>query len=308
MAQYMQSLRRFYVNLPSLNDVKMLSGFKQLLFILLTSVLLSPYSYAQETAAEEMVVISTSKGDITLRLFNDTPKHRDNFLKLAKDGFFDSTLFHRVISGFMIQGGDPDSKGAAPGVELGNGGPGYNLPSEIIPSLFHHRGVLAAAREDDKKNPLRLSDGSQFYIVQGKVFTEAALDMIEKEQNSMTKQRIFVNIMDNPDNIILRNQFFSPDAKKDSAHFRFLLDTLNQLIDKEYVLIPEFRIPAEHRKIYTTVGGTPHLDGKYTIFGEVIEGMDVVDAIAAEKTDNNDRPVADIPMTVKIITRKKPKP
>lgn len=307
MAHYMQSQRRFYVNLPSLNEVKMLSGIKQLLFILITGLLLSPHSHAQETVMEEVVVISTSKGNITLRLFDETPKHRDNFLKLTKDGFFDSTLFHRVITGFMIQGGDPDSKGAAPGVELGNGGPGYNLPSEIIPSLFHHRGVLAAAREDDKKNPLRLSDGSQFYIVQGKVFTDAALDMIEKEQNSMTKQRIFVTIMDNPDNIKLRNQFFSPDAKKDSAHFGFLLDTLNQLIDKEYVLIPEFRIPAEQRLIYTSIGGAPHLDGKYTIFGEVIEGVDVVDAIAAEKTDKNDRPVADIPMTVKIITRKKPK-
>jgi peptidylprolyl isomerase len=263
---------------------------------------------SQETGQENLVVISTPKGNITLMLYDDTPKHRDNFLKLASEGFFDSTLFHRVINGFMIQGGDPDSRHAAAGVELGNGGPGYDIPAEITPAHFHRRGVLAAAREDDKINPKRLSSGSQFYIVQGKVFTQADLDMVEKEQNSMTKQRIFVNVMDKPENLKLRNQFFSPDAKKDSAHFQYLLDTLNLIINNEYVLIPEFRLSDEQREAYTTLGGTPHLDGKYTIFGEVVSGMEVVDAIAREKTDKNDRPLTDIPMKVKIVTRKKVKP
>ena len=263
---------------------------------------------AQVPGQESLVVIATPKGDITLRLYDDTPKHRDNFLKLASEGYFDSTLFHRVIKGFMIQGGDPDSRGAKAGVELGNGGPGYSIPAEITPAHFHKRGVLAAAREDDKINPKRLSSGSQFYIVQGKVFTNDDLDMIEKEQNSLTKQQIFVNIMDRPENLKLRNQFFSPDAKKDTAHFRFLLDTLNQMINKEYVLIPEFRLSEEQRKIYTTLGGAPHLDGKYTIFGEVVSGMEVVDEIALEKTDRNDRPVTDIPMKITVINRKKPKP
>ncbi|HOP12999.1 MAG TPA: peptidylprolyl isomerase [Lentimicrobium sp.] len=268
----------------------------------------APGASAQPAGQEELVVISTPKGDITLRLFDDTPKHRDNFLKLARAGFYDSTLFHRVIDGFMIQGGDPDSKGAAPGIELGNGGPGYSIPAEITPAHFHRRGTLAAAREDDKVNPARLSSGSQFYIVQGKVFTAEKLDMLEKEQNSLAKQRIFVDIMDRPQNLTLRNQFFSPDAKSDTAHFRFLLDTLNQMIDREFTGDKVFRLSEAAREAYTTVGGAPHLDGRYTIFGEVVSGMEVVDAIATEKRDENDRPLQDIPMTVKIITRKKSQP
>jgi len=268
----------------------------------------APGASAQPAGQEELVVISTPKGDITLRLFDDTPKHRDNFLKLARAGFYDSTLFHRVIDGFMIQGGDPDSKGAAPGIELGNGGPGYSIPAEITPAHFHRRGTLAAAREDDKVNPARLSSGSQFYIVQGKVFTAEKLDMLEKEQNSLAKQRIFVDIMDRPENLTLRNQFFSPDAKSDTAHFRFLLDTLNQMIDREFAGDKVFRLSETAREAYTTVGGAPHLDGRYTIFGEVVSGMEVVDAITTEKRDGNDRPLQDIPMTVKIITRKKSQP
>jgi cyclophilin family peptidyl-prolyl cis-trans isomerase len=280
--------------------------------LFLTSVMLLlvalPGAGSQTIGQDNLVIISTPKGDITLLLYDDTPLHHKNFLKLAGEGFFDSTLFHRVINGFMIQGGDPDSRHAAPGIELGNGGPGYDIPAEITTKHFHRRGVLAAAREDDKINPKRLSSGSQFYIVQGKTFSQPDLDMIEKEQNSMTKQRIFVNIMDRPENLKLRNQFFSPDAKKDSVHFRFLLDTLNKMIDKEYVLIPEFKLSDEQRQAYTSIGGAPHLDGKYTIFGEVVSGMEIVDAIAHEKTDENDRPLTDIPMKVKIITRKKTNP
>lgn len=279
--------------------------FISLLFALFVATL---ETTAQPAGQEMLAVISTPGGDITLRLFDDTPKHRDNFLKLARAGFYDSTLFHRVIDGFIIQGGDPDSKGAAPGIELGNGGPGYSIPAEITPAHFHRRGVLAAAREDDKVNPARLSSGSQFYIVQGKVFTAEKLDMLEKEQNSLAKQRIFVDIMDRPENLTLRNQFFSPDAKSDTSHFRFLLDTLNQMIDREFTADKIFRLSGAAREAYTTVGGAPHLDGRYTIFGEVVSGMEVVDAIAAEKRDENDRPLRDIPMTVKIITRKKTQP
>ncbi|MHC1777303.1 MAG: peptidylprolyl isomerase [Lentimicrobium sp.] len=282
--------------------------YRPFLIFLLMLLTTQSEAFSQSAGQENLVVINTPKGDILLMLFDDTPKHRDNFMKLASEGFFDSTLFHRVINGFMIQGGDPDSRHAAAGVELGNGGPGYDIPAEITSAHFHRRGVLAAAREDDKINPKRLSSGSQFYIVQGKIFTQDDLDMVEKEQNSMTKQRIFVNVMDKPENLKLRNQFFSPDAKKDSAHFQFLLDTLNLIINKEYALIPEFRLSDVQREAYTTVGGTPHLDGKYTIFGEVVSGMEVVDAIAHEKTDTNDRPLTDIPMKVKIVTRKKVKP
>jgi len=287
----------------------MRSGYNSIQSLLVLFILLLPaFVPAQSNEKETLVVIGTPKGDITLMLYDDTPLHRDNFLRLAGEGFFDSTLFHRVIRNFMIQGGDPDSKHAAAGVELGEGGPGYDLPSEINAGHFHKRGVLAAAREDDKVNPKRLSSGSQFYIVQGKVYSQQDLDKIEKEQNSLTKQRIFVGIMDNPANLSIRNQFFSPDAKKDSVHFRFLLDTLNKMIDREYVLIPEFKLSEEQRRVYTTIGGTPQLDGKYTVFGEVVHGMEIVDAIASEKTDKNDRPLNDVRMFVKIITRKKSNP
>lgn len=259
---------------------------------------------AQEPFMDETVIISTSLGEIQLKLYKDTPLHSNNFIKLAEQGFFDSTLFHRVIEGFMIQGGDPDSKHAQPGVELGNGGPGYDIPAEILPNHIHIRGALAAAREDDKVNPKRLSSGSQFYIVQGKQYSDPELDMVVKKQNSLAKQQIFVTIMDRPENITLRNDFFSADARVDSVHFKFLLDTLNGMIDKEFALQTPYTIPAEKRAIYKTTGGAPHLDGHYTIFGEVIKGMEVVDKIAAVKRDKNDRPLEDISMKVTILKPK----
>ncbi|NTW23606.1 MAG: peptidylprolyl isomerase [Lentimicrobium sp.] len=257
---------------------------------------------AQPFEKDSLVVISTTKGSITLKLYNDTPGHRDNFLKLTADGFFDSTLFHRVINGFMIQGGDPDSRSAVAGIELGNGGPGYDIPAEITPAHFHKRGVLASAREGDLENPKRLSSGSQFYIVQGKVFRQSDLDNIELEQRSIARQQIFVNILKKAENQQLRNRFFVPGILRDSVVFEAVKDSINTLVNKEYALSPGFRFTNEQREIYTSLGGTPHLDGKYTIFGEVIDGMSVVDAIAGVETDENDRPLNNIPMTIKIIT------
>lgn len=264
----------------------------------------SKSSTDQSQFLDETVVISTSLGDIKLKLYKDTPLHSENFIKLAKQGFFDSTLFHRVIEGFMIQGGDPDSKGAKPGIELGNGGPGYDIDAEILPNHMHVRGVLAAARESDDVNPERKSSGSQFYIVQGKKFTDESLNEVEKKQYSITKQKIFVNIMNRPENLALRNEFLSADQKADSVRFKFLLDTLNGMMDKEYALLTPFKISPEKRDIYKTIGGAPHLDGNYTIFGEVTEGMEVVDKIAAAKRDENDRPLEDIPMKVTVLNAK----
>jgi cyclophilin family peptidyl-prolyl cis-trans isomerase len=255
----------------------------------------------QSMFMDETVVISTPKGDVHIRLYKDTPLHSNNFIKLAKEGFFDSTLFHRVIEGFMIQGGDPDSKKAAPGIELGNGGPGYDIPAEILPSHMHVRGVLAAAREGDDVNPHRVSSGSQFYIVQGKQFNDSTLDAVEKKQYSLIKQRIFVNIMNRPENDALRTEFLAADEREDPVRFKFLLDTLNGMMDKEYALMTPFKISPERRQIYKTIGGAPHLDGNYTIFGEVVSGLEVVDKIAAVKRDENDRPFEDISMKVYIL-------
>ena len=201
-------------------------------------------SKSQPQPPQDMVVlISTTYGDMKIQLYNDTPKHRDNFIKLAQKGFFDGTLFHRVIKGFMIQGGDPNSKDAGPNEMLGRGGPGYTIPAEINENHFHKKGALSAARLGDDINPKKESSGSQFYIVQGKKLSQAE---IVGSGISMSPEQI---------------------------------------------------------RAYTTIGGTPHLDGNYTVFGEVIEGLDVVDKIANVQTARGDRPLEDIKITVKVLNQ-----
>ncbi len=200
------------------------------------------------------VLLETSYGDIVLRLSDSTPLHRDNFIGLVKTGYYDSVLFHRVIKRFMIQGGDPDSRRAEAGKPLGEGGPNYTIPAEFRPGLFHKRGVLAAAREGDDVNPAKASSGSQFYIVQGRTFTDGGLDSLE----TMRLKR---------------------------------------------------KIPAEQREVYKTIGGTPHLDMSYTVFGEVVSGLDVVEKISLAETSkgiDRDRPITDIRiLTAKLIKRRR---
>lgn len=199
------------------------------------------------------IEVTTTHGTFVLCLSDSTPLHRDNFLLLVKKGYYDSVLFHRVIKGFMIQSGDPDSKHAAAGAPLGDGGPGYTIPAEFRSSLFHQKGVLAAAREGEEVNPQKASSGSQFYIVQGRVFSDAGLDSVET---------------------------FRLKGRK---------------------------IPIEHRTIYKSIGGAPHLDGNYTVFGQVVRGIGVIDSIALSPTGGSpsDRPVKDIRiLKMKLITRK----
>jgi cyclophilin family peptidyl-prolyl cis-trans isomerase len=191
---------------------------------------------------DRKVLIMTDFGNMTVKLYNVTPQHRDNFIKLVQQGYYDSLLFHRVIKGFMIQGGDPDSKHAAPGVMLGNGGPPYTIPAELVDTIYHKKGALAAARTD---NPTKASSGSQFYLVQGKVFSNEEISMMESQRGL-------------------------------------------KLSDKQ-------------KELYTTVGGSPWLDHAYTVFGEVIDGLDVIDKIAAVKTGPADRPVQDVRMKMKVL-------
>jgi cyclophilin family peptidyl-prolyl cis-trans isomerase len=268
--------------------------------ILLTLVMLLGSCKPAEEKSHE-ILITTSYGDIRIKLFDKTPKHRDNFLKLAKEGYFDNTLFHRVIEHFMIQGGDPDSKNAKPGVLLGNGGPAYTIPAEIVPEYIHKRGVLAAARESDDVNPLKASSGSQFYIVQGKVFDENGFKAVEVKVAKRTKQNILYTILHKPENNMALNAFEQFTKQNDSAHLEQLIAGFTKEIEATYAQKPPFRLNAEQKKVYSTIGGTPHLDGAYTVFGEVIDGMDVVDKIAAVKTDTNDRPVVNIPMHIIVI-------
>ncbi len=214
---------------------------KKILLTLLATVFIFNLTSMSQTKTDKKVVkfvIHTDYGDMKGILYNETPKHRDNFVKLAESGFYDGTLFHRVISGFMIQGGDPDSKNAKPGQQLGMGGPGYTVPAEFNKNFIHKKGALAAARMGDQGNPTKASSGSQFYIVQGKKVPAAQL----------------------------------------GANYT-----------------------AEQKTVYETVGGVPFLDTQYTVYGEITEGLDVIDKIAAVQKDGSDRPAKDVKMTVKIV-------
>lgn len=244
---------------------------------------------ATDKAENTTVVITTTLGDITVRLYNDTPIHRDNFLKLAQEGYYDGVLFHRVINDFMVQAGDPDSKGAPAGKMLGTGDPGYTLDAEIVyPKYFHCRGALAAARQGDEVNPERRSSGSQFYIVTGKAYNSGQLAQMEKQLDMARQQEIFNRLASER-----RDQIMDLRRNRDQAGLQALQDELIALTQTEAAKNP-IRFTDEQRAAYTTDGGTPHLDGQYTVFGEVVCGMDVVDKIQKVETDRNDRPKEDI--------------
>lgn len=251
---------------------------------------------------QKKVLIETTYGDMKVKLYDETPKHRDNFVKLVKDGFYDSLLFHRVIDEFMIQGGDPDSKGADTAARLGSGGPGYKLDAEIKENFYHKRGVLAAAREGDQVNPERKSSGSQFYIVDGRKFTDEELDKLEERMNMQKKNEIFMELIQSEEHADLRQAYDSIRQARDREAFEELVQNrIEPLIQKELEKQGKFGFSEEQRKVYKETGGAPHLDGAYTAFGEVYEGLDVLDSISAVKTKPGDRPVEDIMMKMEMI-------
>lgn len=233
------------------------------------------------------VTLHTTEGDIRVRLYDETPLHRDNFVKLCREGYYDQTLFHRVIKDFMIQGGDPDSRTATPTQMLGTGGPEYTIEAEIKPELFHRRGTLAAARQGDEVNPERRSSGSQFYITWGQVYNEGQLRQMERQLTMMAEQQRFqqlaaerkAEIMQmrrnrDRDGLMALQEQLAAMAKADARNAGTLSDA--------------------QREAYTTVGGVPHLDGQYTVFGEVTEGLEVVERIQNCETRPGDRPTTDI--------------
>lgn len=241
------------------------------------------------------IKIETPKGDITLRLYDETPKHRDNILKLAREGYYNGTLFHRVIKDFMIQGGDPDSKGAPKGKQLGAGGPEYTIPAEINPALFHKRGALCAARLGDEVNPNKESSGSQFYIVWGETYKPAQLKQMEKQ---MKQNQVTVTFND----LVTyhKDEIMNMRRNRDRAGLQDMQEKLMKEAQDICKANPVGFSEAQ-TSAYTTIGGTPFLDGEYTVFGEVEDGMDVVEKIINSDTDRADRPTEDITMNVTVI-------
>ena len=280
---------------------------KKIIIIVMAFALMSSIAIAQknknitmenqtaQATSDALVEIKTSVGDITIRLYGETPKHRDNFLKLVNDGFYNDVLFHRVINKFMIQTGDPESKGAPAGKMLGAGGPGYDIDAEIVyPQFFHKRGALAAARQGDEVNPDRRSSGSQFYIVTGKVYNASQLGQMEKQLQMQQMQAIFNDLASQH-----RDSIMAMRRNRDQAGLQALQDELVKKTEAEAAKNP-VKLTDAQREAYTTVGGTPHLDGTYTVFGEVVEGMDIVAKIETTATGAQDRPKEDI----KIISMK----
>ena len=241
------------------------------------------------------VEFMTTKGGFTVELYNETPKHRDNFLKLVRDSFYNDVLFHRVIRQFMVQTGDPDSKNATPDAMLGAGGPGYNIEAEIdYPRYFHKKGALAAARQGDEVNPNRESSGSQFYIVTGRRYTKDQLNQMQVQISNMRMQQILDTLV-----VPYRKEIMKLRLAKDTVALNKLSEELLAKAQAEYAKSP-FSFTEEQVKAYTTVGGTPHLDGQYTVFGEVVAGMETIEAIEVAPTNRADRPNEDI----KIISAK----
>ena len=236
------------------------------------------------------VQIKTSLGDITVRLYDETPLHRDNFIKLASESYYDGTLFHRVIKNFMIQGGDPDSKGAPAGKQLGTGGPNYTIPAEFVyPQYFHKKGALAAARQSDQVNPEKRSSGSQFYIVTGEVYSAGKLTQMEKQLEQKQLQSIFDSlVVENRDKILQMRR------NRDQAGLMAIQEQLQKETMAKAKEMGKPKFTDAQREAYTTVGGTPFLDNDYTVFGEVESVIEVIDAIQNVATAPGDRPKEDV--------------
>ncbi|MGE4585799.1 MAG: peptidylprolyl isomerase [Mangrovibacterium sp.] len=274
----------------------------KLLFRLSRRILLSailPVFYVFPAHAQTHIAeIRTNLGTMRFELFDDTPRHRDAFIRLAREGYYNGTLFYRVIENFLIQGGSASSRNAPPGKRIGYGDPDHTVDDEILSSHFHHKGALCAPRQPDEVNPYKQSDISQFYIVKGSVYSTGMLDTLEMAVNRPIKNRITARVY-KPE---IRNKLKQLRSEKRVDEFRELAGQVKADIASQYALNPNtLKFSPEQRKAYTSLGGYPDLDGKYTVFGRCISGMEVIDRIAALKTDANNRPVNDVTIHVSIL-------
>jgi peptidyl-prolyl cis-trans isomerase B (cyclophilin B) len=270
--------------------------------IVFVGICLIANSCVAQSKKDYVVTIQTKFGNMVAILYDETPKHKENFIKLAKAHYFDSLLFHRVIEGFMIQGGDPDSKKAAKGQRLGQGGPGYTVEAEFNPSFFHEKGALSAARLGDQQNPTKASSGSQFYIVQGKKATEFELKLDPQKM-----QQAFGQFFRKPENKKYLDSLNTFMRNRDNTGYENYLLSLKPIVENQLGTSIERQISPEAVNAYTTVGGAPHLDGGYTVFGKVISGLEVIDKIASQARDQAERPLEDVRMivTVEELPKKK---
>ena len=256
-------------------------------FVIVLSLLF--LSYNSEVTSEDRTIVEmkTNYGTMVLELYNETPLHRDNFIKLVNDKAYDSLLFHRVIESFMIQGGDPDSRNAKSGVLLGEGDLKYSVDAEFRPDLFHKKGALSTARSETLG---RVSSAMQFFIVQGKIYNDSLLDVSDSRINKMLARHYFLN---QPANETLWTALSKAEEEEDENLYKMLNDSVKVMVES-YTDFENYSIPQTQREIYKTIGGTPHLDQNYTVFGQVIEGLDIVDSIAKVKKDKWDRPISDV--------------
>lgn len=271
---------------------------KALLSILLISVIEIAVS---QTQSNETILIETTFGNMKVKLFNETKLHKANFLKLVNEHFYDSLLFHRVIEGFMIQGGDPYSKHADAFKLLGDSDLHYTIPAEFNKNLFHKKGMLCAARNSDDVNPSKASSAVQFYIVQGKVRTDEDLVKFEKRINKDLINNLKNEFLSRPENSDLKQKISQFKEEKQSDSLVVYNMKTEKLINTEYEKTEHYTFSKEQQTIYKTIGGTPHLDTNYTVFGEVIEGLDVIDKIAQSKTNKDDRPLIDLRMKISLV-------
>ncbi|MCQ2959371.1 MAG: peptidylprolyl isomerase [Bacteroidales bacterium] len=244
-----------------------------------------------------IVTFETNFGVIKIKLYNETPLHRDNFLKLAEEHYYDSLLFHRVIDKFMVQAGDPKSKNAEKGAMLGTGGPGYTIPAEFNPNFIHKKGALAAARLGGPQNPNKESSGSQFYIVVGQPVPATQLDAMAANKAEQAKAEFIQTQLYKPENKTYLNELIQLQQTGDRQGFMAKWQEFGEIYKDSLSAIKTFSYTEEQKQIYSTIGGTPHLDMDYTVFGEVVEGLDVVDKIAVVATDRNNRPLEDVIIT-----------